>query len=147
MERRNIFRGLLAAAAGLAAVRASAATEPQSGAPKVVYHLADAEKVEFVMGNIRNHFDGMGGPDKVTIALVVHGPALRSFLDSSTDADLRSKLGGLSKKGTSLHACANTMAHMKITLKDLMPGFVLADKGGVVRLADLQQQGYIYLRP
>jgi intracellular sulfur oxidation DsrE/DsrF family protein len=36
---------------------------------------------------------------------------------------------------------------MNATLKDLVPGFILADKGGVVRLADLQQQGYIYLRP
>ncbi len=147
MDRRNIFRTMIAAVAGVAAVKASAATGPQSGVPKVVYHLADAEKVDFVLGNMRNHIDGVGGPDKVTLALVVHGPALRSFQESSTDQKVRSGLGGLSTSGVTLHACANTMAHMKITLKDLMPGFILADKGGVVRLADLQQQGYLYLRP
>ena len=27
------------------------------------------------------------------------------------------------------------------------PGFVSADKGGVVRIAELQSQGYLYLRP
>ena len=37
---------------------------------KVVYHLNDLDKVAFVLGNIQNHFDGVGGPDHVTIALV-----------------------------------------------------------------------------
>ncbi len=30
---------------------------------------------------------------------------------------------------------------------DLLPGFVRVDQGGVVRLAKLQSEGYIYLRP
>jgi intracellular sulfur oxidation DsrE/DsrF family protein len=149
MDRRNIFKTMFAAVAGVVATRASAETEPakDGGVPKVVYHLADAEKVNFVLGNIKNHIEGVGGPDKVTIALVVHGPALRSFQGSTTDADLKSKVGNVSKTGVSLHACVNTLRGMNMTLKDLLPGFVLADKGGVVRLADLQQQGYIYLRP
>ena len=31
--------------------------------------------------------------------------------------------------------------------RDLLPGFVAADKGGVVRIAELQSRGYLYLRP
>jgi intracellular sulfur oxidation DsrE/DsrF family protein len=46
-----------------------------------------------------------------------------------------------------LAACANTMIAQNVTLKDLLPGFISADKGGVVRLAELQSQGYLYLRP
>jgi len=38
--------------------------------------LCDLDNVAFVLGNIRNHFEGMGGADKVTIALEVHGPRL-----------------------------------------------------------------------
>lgn len=34
----------------------------------------------------------------------------------------------------------------EVTLKDLLPGFVVADKGGVVRIAELQARGYLYLR-
>jgi uncharacterized protein len=34
-----------------------------------------------------------------------------------------------------------------VTLGDLLPGFVKADEGGVVRLAELQAEGYVYLRP
>ena len=32
-------------------------------------------------------------------------------------------------------------------LKDLLPGFIVADRGGVVRIAELQSQGYLYLKP
>jgi intracellular sulfur oxidation DsrE/DsrF family protein len=39
------------------------------------------------------------------------------------------------------------MRAQKITLGDLLPGFVSAEKGGVVRIAELQSQGYLYLRP
>ena len=39
------------------------------------------------------------------------------------------------------------MKSQKVELKDLLPGFVNADKGGVVRIAELQSQGYLYLRP
>jgi intracellular sulfur oxidation DsrE/DsrF family protein len=39
------------------------------------------------------------------------------------------------------------MKAQKITLNDLLPGFVSADRGGVVRIAELQSQGYLYLRP
>jgi hypothetical protein len=39
------------------------------------------------------------------------------------------------------------MRAQNVTLKDLLPGFVVADKGGVVRVAELQSQGFIYLRP
>ncbi len=29
----------------------------------------------------------------------------------------------------------------------LLPGFVKVDQGGVVRIAQLQSEGYVYLRP
>jgi uncharacterized protein len=28
-----------------------------------------------------------------------------------------------------------------------LPGFIEADRGGVVRIAELQSMGYVYLRP
>lgn len=38
------------------------------------------------------------------------------------------------------------MKGQSVTLKDLLPGSVGAG-GGVVRIAELQSQGYLYLRP
>ena len=82
------FRALGAALAS-ATTRANAATEAEpQGKLKVVYHLSDLDKVNFVLGNIQNHFDGVGGPDNVTIALVVHGQALRAFHAASANPDL-----------------------------------------------------------
>jgi len=148
MHRRNLLTATLAAAGGLFALagskRAQAATPDKQ---KVVYHLADLDKVAFVLGNIRNHFDGMGGPAHVTIALVVHGPALKAFQSAQANPDLRKRVGEFSRAGLEMSACGNTMQAAHITLADLLPGFVNAERGGVVRLAELQAQGYVYLRP
>jgi intracellular sulfur oxidation DsrE/DsrF family protein len=148
MHRRNILTAALAGAGGL--IAAASATRRAQAAPdksKVVYHLSDLDKVNFVMGNIANHYKGVGGPDKVTIALVVHGPALKAFQSASASPDLARHVGEFHKSGLVLNACGNTMAAQKVTLKDLLPGFVKAEEGGVVRLAELQSQGYVYLRP
>jgi len=135
-----------------AASRSQAAAEPaksdnKSDKLKVVYHLADADKVNFVLGNIQNHIDGVGGPDHVTLALVIHGPALKAFNWAHANPDVSGRISNFAKDGVELAACGNTMKAQNITLTDLLPGFVSAEKGGVVRLAELQSQGYLYLRP
>ena len=149
MDRRNmLLRAAAAIGAAFAAAGAKAATEtPAAGKLKVVYHLNDLDKVGFVLGNIQNHFQGVGGPDNVTIALVVHGPALRAFHAASANPDVSKRVGQFSKAGLEMAACGNTMKSQKVTVKELLPGFVVADKGGVVRIAELQSQGYLYLRP
>ena len=153
MNRRNILWSTISAlGAAFAASRAKAATEAaksdhKSDKLKVVYHLADAEKVNFVLGNIQNHIDGVGGPDHVTLALVIHGPALKAFHATPANPDVSKRITDFSRDGVELAACANTMKAQNITLTDLLPGFVSAEKGGVVRLAELQSQGYLYLRP
>ena len=82
-----------------------------------------------------------------TIALVVPGQALRAFLAASANPDLSRRVGRFAPAGLELAACGNTMKSQNVSLKDLLPGFISADKGGVVRLAELQSQGYLYLRP
>jgi len=148
MHRRNLFQAAMvsigAAFATAAVTKAHAATPGKS---KVVYHLNETDKVQFVIGNIENHFEGVGGPDKVTIALVVHGPGPRAFHAATASPDVRNRLSQLSKSGLELGVCGNTMKGQKVTLKDLLPGFVALEQGGVVRIAELQSQGYVYLRP
>ena len=147
MHRRSILSGALSAiGAAFATSRAHAATEAPAKL-KVVYHLNDLDKVSFVIGNIQNHLDGVGGPDNVMIALVVHGQALKAFHSAAANPDLSRHVGQFSKAGIELAACGNTMKSQNITLADLLPGFVAAERGGVVRLAELQSQGYLYLRP
>jgi intracellular sulfur oxidation DsrE/DsrF family protein len=142
MNRRKLLSGtFIGGALATLAGRAQAATSDKS---KVVYHLSDLDKVAFVMGNIRNHYEGAPG---TTIALVVHGPALKAFQTAQANPDLTKRVSDARKDGLELHACGNTMKATHITLADLLPGFVNAEQGGVVRIAELQSQGYLYLRP
>ena len=145
IDRRGGMKAALAAGVGLAAIGAARADAP--AAKRVVYHLADAEKVVFVLGNLRNHLAGAGGPEAIQLAVVVHGRALHVLRGQSPDVALKSDVRQLISEGVVFHACANTMAAMKLKLDDLLPGFRVAEKGGVVLLADLQAQGWVYLRP
>ena len=150
MHRREMFenalRGILVGAGALVGLRpAAAAATADSGRPKVVYHLADADKVSFVLGNIHNHFEGTDG--KADIVLVVHGPALAEFRSNGHGAALSGRFANLTKAGLSPFACSHTMRAIDISLSDLLPGFAVAEAGGVVKLAELQTKGYAYLRP
>ena len=87
MNRRGILAGVMTAAGGLFALGASKANAATPDKTKVVYHLTDADKVGFVLGNIKNHYEGVGGPANVTIALVVHGPALKGFHTASASPE------------------------------------------------------------
>jgi uncharacterized protein len=148
MRRRNLLQLALALTpASLLAIRAQAATRATPDAAKVAYHLSDLDKVDFVLGNIANHYKGMGGPENVTIALVIHGPALKAFRTANASRDMAKRVSEFVKSGLAPSVCIHSMKSQNVTLEDLLPGFAVADEGGVVRLAQLQAQGYAYLRP
>ena len=114
---------------------------------KVVYHLSDEDKASFVLGNIRNHIEGMGGPDKVQIVLVMHGPAVKAFVDIDAVDKIRNGVKSLQEDGVEIDVCANTLKAYNLTLGDMLPGLVEAKSGGVVRIAQLESEGYLYIRP
>jgi intracellular sulfur oxidation DsrE/DsrF family protein len=143
VQRRSVFKSLLFAS--VAALAARSAHGAEARAQRVVYHLADADKVAFALVNMRNHH--AGGPEGLALSAVVHGPALGLFRADSDNEALKQQLASALKAGDVFYACANTLAAHGWKLADLLPGFALAEKGGVVELADLQAQGWIYLRP
>ena len=139
-------RGMVAA---LLALTGASASQAQAGASglRVVYHLSDSDKVGFVLGNMQNHIKGVGGPENIALALVVHGPALGAFKRMDENIAVSEPVAALLKSGVGFHACGNTLKGMKLSVADLLEGFVEVPEGGVVRLAALQSQGWIYLRP
>jgi intracellular sulfur oxidation DsrE/DsrF family protein len=139
-------RAFLKTAGSIAATGATDAARAAASDNKVVYHLSDRERVLFVLGNIENHFKAFA-PGEVTIALVVHGEPLGAFRKIAENERFTERLQGLVEKGLTPFACANTMEWLKIALADLPQGFEVADKGGVVKLAELQQKGFAYIRP
>ena len=116
--------------------------------PIVVDHIATLDKVASSSAQHQESFRAAwAAPDKVTIELVVHGPALKAFHAASANADVTRRFGEFSKAGLAAQACGNSMKTQNVTLKDLLPGFGIADRGGVVRIAELQALGYAYLKP
>ena len=138
----QVIAPLLLALAGAATTTALAQDKLN-----VVYHVSEAEKVPFVLGNIQNHIDGVGGPDKVHIVLVPHGPAINAFSDVEATEKVRGGLAKLKDEGVELAMCGNTLKGFNLTLDELLPGWVEVPQGGVTKIAELQSQGYVYIRP
>lgn len=145
MIRRNLFK-----LSGVGALFLLLQGRQSLAAPvrvNVVYHLSDADKVGFVLGNIVNHLNAIGDTKDTDIRLVVHGPALLAFSARSMDVDIEERVVQLRERGLGLEACGNTMKGAGLTLADLASGFVRVEEGGVYRLAALQMEGYAYIRP
>ena len=115
--------------------------------PQVVYHISDEEKVGFVLNNIKNHLDGVGGGENIEIVVVSHGPAVKRFVDIEAVDQVRNGVKDLQAQGVTFEACANTLTAFGLEPDELLADFKIAEKGGVTRITELQQQGYAYLRP
>jgi len=81
------------------------------------------------------------------LELVVFGPAMKSFVQGAIDPAIKDALEQLQDQGMHFGACGNTMKNFNITREQLPPGSVVLPQGGVVRIMELQEQGYSYLRP
>ena len=117
---------------------------------RVVYHLSEpgVDKAKAVLGNIVNHVNGVGGWGNIeALELVVHGPALKTFVKADMDPTVRGLLDRLQTQGLELGACGNTMKGMNVTLAQLPEGTKHLPQGGVVRVMELQEAGYSYIRP
>ena len=127
--------------------QASDAKEPPKK-HKIVYHLTDPEKTKFVLSNIQNHINGVGGWGHIeALELVVIGPALKNFVTKTMDPEIQQAIERLQGQGVVFGACGNTMKAFNINLDQLPAKTEYLTQGGGVRLMELQEQGYVYIRP
>lgn len=151
----NVWRGwvpgLVVAIVLVALVRADASHLKENARKhRIVYQLDDAglDKAKFVLGNMRNHVAGVGGWQNIeSLEVVVFGPALKSFVQGAMDPALQQTLEMLQGQGMTFGACGNTMKNFSITAEQLPAKSLVLPQGGVVRIMELQELGYIYLRP
>lgn len=104
---------------------------------KVVFHVDEADKVDLVIGNVRNFLTAR---PTSTVVIVVNGPAIMTLTTTVWEAMLTEL------PQVEIDACHNAMAGHQLTAADL-PVTVTVVPAGVVRLAELQEQGYAYLKP
>jgi intracellular sulfur oxidation DsrE/DsrF family protein len=122
----------------------------ENGRLKVLYHIdgSDVGVAKYAMALINKHIEAEGGPDKIDIKVVVHGPALKLFIKESVDPVLKKRLAMIIDKGVQPEMCQVSMKLFGKPLDTLEPGFIPTEHPvAVKRIADLQEQGYIYIKP
>ena len=127
-----------------------AAETPAKDKVKVLYHVdgKDLEVAKYAMALINKHIDAEGGPDKIDVELVVHGPALELFDKDKMDPELKKRFEQVVEKGVHAEMCQVSMKMFNKTLDNLVKGFVATlHPVAVKRIADLQKEGYIYIKP
>jgi intracellular sulfur oxidation DsrE/DsrF family protein len=120
------------------------------GRLKVLYHIdgSDVNVAKYAMALIKKHIEAEGGPDKIDIKVVVHGPALKLFDKETVDPVLKDKLKLIIDKSVEPEMCQVSMKLFNKPLDALVPGFKpTAHPVAVKRIADLQEEGYLYIKP
>jgi len=142
------FVGLVMFACLIFSVGPATAGGPEVGskAHRVVVHLnSGEEKVQKgTLNNIKNLYEAMGA-ERLDVELVTHGAGLSLFIKQ--DTKLAEELEKLKASyGVSYTACSNTMKAQGLTRADLIDQ-VDRTMPAMVRLMELQEQGWVYIKP
>ena len=132
---------LVASAAGF-----SGAAETSQDPHRVVMHVnsGDEKAQRGALNNIRHLYQELGR-EHLRLELVVHGAGLT--LLTKKDATLATELEQLKTAyGAEFTACSNTMKAMNLTARDLVEQ-VDRTVPAMVRLLELQEQGWVYIKP
>lgn len=113
---------------------------------RVVMHLnsGDDKAQRSALNNIRHLYQELGR-ERLTVELVAHGAGLT--LLTKKDSKLAGEVARLKADyGVEFTACSNTMKAMNLTRDDLV-GEVDRTVPAMVRLMELQEQGWAYIKP
>lgn len=145
-----VFTALFCLVSITSNVEAESNHRDENGRIKVLYHIdgSDLGVAKYAMALINKHMEAEGGPDKIDIKVVVHGPALKLFDKETVDPVLKKKLAMIIDKGVQPEMCQVSMKLFNKPLGALAPGFIPTEHPvAVKRIADLQEQGYLYIKP
>ncbi len=143
----------LAAAAFAAAFALAASGALAEGKThRVALHVDenDPAVMNMVLNNVQNvnaYYAAQG--DTVEIEVVAYGPGLTMLVEGESPVADRVSAMSLEIDNLSFAACGNTLAAMEAKAGHAVP--LLSEAGvvpsGVVRLIELQEEGYAYVRP
>lgn len=109
-----------------------------------VFHIStgDGYAQKLILNNAQN-LQNFYGADKVAIEVVAYGPGLRTLFKESTNSK---RIKRMADNGITFSACANTMKAMGRDQPTLHNSAKIVP-GGVVRIMELQEAGWTYIRP
>jgi intracellular sulfur oxidation DsrE/DsrF family protein len=142
-----LYSGLFALLTAVLGANAMAQDEKPFAENKFVLQISDMDPdkqtlVLNVATNIMKHY----GQDQADVEIVAFGPGLRLLFEGNSNSG---RIDGLVDSGVRFFACQNTINNMSKTLggpvrlnKNHTTG-----KGGIVRIKELVDQGYILVKP
>jgi intracellular sulfur oxidation DsrE/DsrF family protein len=147
---------LLAVPPAATQVTEVAAMPPTQGVDKKTHHLIlqvnsnEPAMMNLALNNATNveqYYKNLG--EKVEIEVVTFGPGLHMLRDDTSPVKDRIKAIADKSPSISFKACGNTQDNMhKAEHKDIpLVAQATLVKSGVVRVMELQEQGWTYVRP
>jgi intracellular sulfur oxidation DsrE/DsrF family protein len=147
---------LLAVPPAATQVTEVAAMPPTQGVDKKTHHLIlqvntnEPAMMNLALNNATNveqYYKNLG--EKVEIEVVTFGPGLHMLRDDTSPVKDRIKAIADKSRSISFMACGNTQDNMhKAEHKDIpLVAQATLVKSGVVRVMELQEQGWTYVRP
>lgn len=126
------------------------AARPQLHRLAVQVNVNDPATMNLALNNVSNtarHYSELG--QKVEIEVVAFGPGLHMLRDDTSPVKTRIKSMSESIPELTFSACGNTRDNMaKVEAKEVpLISQAKVTESGVVRLMELQEQGWTYLRP
>jgi len=114
---------------------------------KIVLQISDMDPfkqtlVLNVAGNILKAY----GQDQADVEIVAFGPGLRLLFEGNNNSG---RIDGLVSSGVRFFACQNTITNMSNTLGEPVKvnPHASSGKGGIVRIKELTDQGYLLVKP
>ena len=97
--------------------------------------------------NVAQYYKDLG--EKVAIEVITFGPGLHMLRDDTSPVKPRIETMALSTPEISFKACGNTRENMSKAENKAIPLILQAQevKSGVVRVMELQEQGWTYVKP
>jgi len=139
--------GLILLCALLATGPSVAQEEKPFATNKFVLQISDMDPskqtlVLNVAGNILKAY----GQDEADVEIVAFGPGLRLLFEDNSNSG---RIDGLVSSGVRFFACENTINNMSRILGEPVKvnGHASSGKGGIVRIKELTDQGYLLVKP
>jgi intracellular sulfur oxidation DsrE/DsrF family protein len=114
---------------------------------KFVLQISDMDPFkQTLVLNVANNILKAYGTDQVDVEIVAFGPGLRLLFEENANAG---RIDGLVQSGVRFFACQNTINNMSNTLgrQVKINTHASSGKGGIVRIKELVDQGYMLAKP
>ena len=123
------------------------AAEKSFAETKVVLQISDNDPFkQTLVLNVANNLIKHYGPDQVDVEIVAFGPGLRLLFAENAN---KGRIQSLADNGVRFAACGNTIHNMGKILGEepVLNKSATIVPGGVVRILDLEKQGYKLIKP